>query len=688
MIGQSIIRRTEKEDTFKAYSTAMLIMSLVYPAVHYTLKVVSPHLTLPFLGVWLFPALFIGGFFVINRIEKLKKFVFHTLYALFYLQMIYICYLLYLNNAPREITFSYWVYVLFIANSINNKKAIVYFLIFNLLITSITLGIIGDNSEMPAYLGIIWYTLILAFIYLAINNKIGIQIKLKESEDKLVQQQEEMDDLMNSLSGMIYYKDTNNRIIGLNQAKADFLGKPKEFFINASMYELITKGRAHTYHEEDLQIIRTGKPINNVVEEVMTPLGEKRWIRSDKKPYRDKKGNIKGVVIFSIDITEQINEERKLKQNEELFRRIFDEAPFGVLIMDLGKKILHANNTATQQLGYTLDEVTMFSLNDITDDVDKNKVRELYAELSPEVTFLKEEVSLINSDHKSVNINLSATQIKDENDIPIFCLGMLENVTEKRKAEEKLEEYSKSLEESNKDLEQFAYIISHDLKEPLRMMTSYTQLLKRRYSKSFDATGDEFMEYIVNGAKRMNDLINDLLAYSRVGRDKRAKQFVKTDGIIAIVESNLKMITQESKATLIIKDVMPKLYCNKPQMTALFQNLINNAIKYHRSDVPPIVEIGVAKKNKYWEFYVKDNGIGIPKENLESIFLIFQRLHHNDEYSGTGVGLAIAKRIVQTHGGDIYVRSKEGEGSTFYFSIPVVTEEEVYIMETSTLGMA
>jgi PAS domain S-box-containing protein len=458
---------------------------------------------------------------------------------------------------------------------------------------------------------------------------------------------------------------------------ADFMGKPQEFFTNVSIYDIVPKGLAHSYHEEDLSIIRTGKALNNIIEEVTTPLGERKWIRSDKKPYYDKNGNIKGVVIFSLDVTDRILAERKLRQNEELFRRIFDEAPYGVFIMDLSNKILHANASFCEQLGYGNGEINKMALEDISVQTEIEKVKNLYTILSPEITSITEEVQLAKKDGSILSTNLFATHIKNEDDIPMYYLGMVENISERREAEAKMMEYSNSLEESNKDLEQFAYIISHDLREPLRMMTSYTQLLKRRYAKSFDEAGNEFMDYIVDGAKRMDNLIKDLLSYSRVGRDKRGRTLIEIGEIINVVENNLRMSIQENKAQVIVKGVMPRVYGNKAQITTLIQNLINNAIKYRRQEVAPIVEIGVKRKDDIWEFYVKDNGIGIPVDHLETIFLIFQRLHSRDEYSGTGIGLAITKRIIQSHDGEIWVRSVEGEGSTFYFTIPIVNEEQL-----------
>lgn len=664
-------------NTLRIYRLSLIAMAIVYPVVHLSNAYTQEELVLPSFALWFFPILFLGLYFLINISNFVKKNIEHLVFGTFLLQTCYFAWLLYLNGLPYDLSFTYYIYILITVNVLSSKSRLIAFLGLNLLAFVAAIIAVGDKPDMPFQLALFWGTLIFFFIYVIIDAKLNRQIKLFENERKLNEYQEEIDDLLNSLTAMIVYKDANNRIIRLNKAMSDFMGKPQEFFRNASVYDLVPKGLAHSYHEEDLSIIRTGKPINNLVEEVTTPLGERKWIRSDKKPYYDKNGNIKGVVIFSVDVTERILAERKLKQSEELFRRIFDEAPYGVFIMDLSNKILHANASFCEQLGYNDNEINKMSLEDVSAKTDIDNVKKLYASLSPEVSSNTHEVQLVKKDTSILSTNLFATHIKNEDDIPMYYLGMVENISERREAEAKMMEYSNSLEESNKDLEQFAYIISHDLREPLRMMTSYTQLLKRRYAKNFDEAGNEFMEYIVDGAKRMDNLIKDLLSYSRVGRDKRTRAYIDMGEIITVVENNLRMSIQENKAQVTVKDVMPKIYANKAQITTLVQNLVSNAIKYRRPDVAPIVELGVKRKDNIWEFYVKDNGIGIPVEHLETIFLIFQRLHSRDEYSGTGIGLAITKRIVQTHDGDIWVRSVEGEGSTFYFTLPIVSEEQV-----------
>jgi PAS domain S-box-containing protein len=241
-------------------------------------------------------------------------------------------------------------------------------------------------------------------------------------------------------------------------------------------------------------------------------------------------------------------------------------------------------------------------------------------------------------------------------------------IAERRRAESILAQQSAELARSNSELEQFAYIASHDLQEPLRMVGSYVQLLERNYKNLFDAKGEEYIAYAVDGAKRMQMLINDLLAYSRVGT--QGNEFALTDcaGVVGLTIKNLQKAIQESGAS-IMYDPLPTVVADKMQLLQLFQNLLANAIKF-RAEQPPKIHITAKHADSFWQFAVKDNGIGIEPRHFERIFLIFQRLHSRRQYPGTGMGLAICKKIVDRHGGTIWPVSEPGVGTTFFFTLP------------------
>jgi PAS domain S-box-containing protein len=242
------------------------------------------------------------------------------------------------------------------------------------------------------------------------------------------------------------------------------------------------------------------------------------------------------------------------------------------------------------------------------------------------------------------------------------------DITERKAAEAELRRAHDELARSNSELEQFAYVASHDLQEPLRMVSSYAQLLGRRYGDRLDGDAREFMAYIVDGAARMKQLIEDLLAYSRVGTRARDFKPVAVDTALRRALFNLKSAVEEAGASVSYEN-LPTLPADELQLTQLFQNLIGNALKFRSASVPRI-HVSAAPKGGDWEFSVADNGIGIDPQYFERIFMVFQRLHGKAEYPGTGIGLAICKKVVERHGGRIWVSSKPGEGTTFHFTLP------------------
>jgi light-regulated signal transduction histidine kinase (bacteriophytochrome) len=235
------------------------------------------------------------------------------------------------------------------------------------------------------------------------------------------------------------------------------------------------------------------------------------------------------------------------------------------------------------------------------------------------------------------------------------------------KREIEFNEIMEDLRRSNEDLQQFAYVASHDLQEPLRAIVSFSQLLEDKYRDKIDKDGKEFIHFITDGAKKMNILIKDLLSYSRITTHANPSKIINLEKILKDALYNLQEAIKESRA-VITYDKMPILKVDKTQFIQLFQNLLSNAIKFRREE-PPRIHIGIRKINDEWLFSVKDNGIGIESKYFDKLFNIFYRLHTKEEYSGTGIGLPICKKIIQRYGGKIWVESELGKGSTFYFTI-------------------
>ena len=263
----------------------------------------------------------------------------------------------------------------------------------------------------------------------------------------------------------------------------------------------------------------------------------------------------------------------------------------------------------------------------------------------------------------------NATPLYDENKNPRGSVSAFIDVTKHKIAEMKMKELVTELSRSNKELEQFAYITSHDLKEPLRMVTLFTQLLHKRYKSKLDQDANEFIEYIVDGTNRMQHLLDDLLEYSRITTEVKKYELVNLNEIVHECIENLKLSINESTA-IIDHDQLPEVVAIRTHMIQLFQNLISNAIKFQSKKTPKIM-ISVKKDEDRYVFAVKDNGIGINVKYQERIFKVFHRLHTREEYDGTGIGLSITKKIVHYHNGKIWVKSEFGQGSTFYFTLPI-----------------
>ncbi len=264
---------------------------------------------------------------------------------------------------------------------------------------------------------------------------------------------------------------------------------------------------------------------------------------------------------------------------------------------------------------------------------------------------------------------------EDDNDLPVEIIGCLIDISERKLTEEQLVRKAEELERSNAELEHFAYIASHDLQEPLRAISSYLQLIERKsYFEAFDEKGKDYFTRVIKGAKRMQDMINDLLEYSRVVSNRDMFTPCDCNEIVHESLNNLRIAIKENGATINC-GTLPVIRGNQGQMLRVFQNIIGNSLKFHKENEAPVIDVKAARESDKWVFSFKDNGIGIREESKDRIFDIFQRLNARDKYPGTGIGLAVCKKAIANHGGEIWVESEFGNGSIFYFSIPDVKEK-------------
>jgi light-regulated signal transduction histidine kinase (bacteriophytochrome) len=273
-----------------------------------------------------------------------------------------------------------------------------------------------------------------------------------------------------------------------------------------------------------------------------------------------------------------------------------------------------------------------------------------------------------------VTYRVQVVPLHDEDGRLVGGLSVARDVTEWRLQEIEMASRTIELERSNAELAQFAYVASHDLSEPLRMISSYLQLLRRRYRGRLDEDADAFIDYAVDGAARMRTLIEDLLAYSRAGRSERAPEPVNTARVVAEVAGTLRALAN-GLPPVIDWDGLPVVEGDPAQLVQLFQNLIGNAVKFVAPGVQPHVAVHAERDGERWRFTVEDNGIGIEPRHAERVFGMFQRLHTRDEFEGTGIGLAIARKVVERHGGAISAAARDGGGSCFAFTLPVREED-------------
>ena len=295
-------------------------------------------------------------------------------------------------------------------------------------------------------------------------------------------------------------------------------------------------------------------------------------------------------------------------------------------------------------------------------------LKELLEKILPRSSIIKDfEINhnFLDIGEKTLLLNARRMDVKDRE--PMILISIYD-ITERKIAEEKIKTNSEELAKSNADLKQFAYAASHDLREPLRMITTFLQLLELRYKDQLDKDANEFISFAVDGAKRLDAMILDLLEYSRVAQYEIKITDVNLEEIINRSIANISVLIEENEAQ-ITYDSLPTIQSDKNLMIRLFQNLIENSIKYNKK-IYPKIHISAKKEPNQYIINIEDNGIGIDPQHLEQIFTIFKRLHTHEEYEGTGIGLALAQRIVHQHGGEIWAESEPGKGSTFHFTIP------------------
>ncbi len=509
----------------------------------------------------------------------------------------------------------------------------------------------------------------------------------KEAEVQLRNAHERLQTMLASINNGVVTTDTEGHIelmnpmaeklIGWSQEQT--MGKPFESVVNmTSEYEgeLVTNPVR--------KVLSNSKSIDASIPGVLTGKeGRSVPIGYNAAPIKDQYGSIVGAVIVFRDISERQKAEQERNQltfllaaQQKRLENILANVPGivweSVLVPDSDmQRMEFVNSYAEKMLGYPREDwLTIPNFGQtITypEDLESSQreARAIYEQgnLSAAIQF-----RLIAKDMRVVPIEAHYTILTDETGKTIGTCGLMMDISQRKADEDALKQSALDLRRSNEQLEQFAYVASHDLQEPLRMITSYLQLLERRYKNQLDQDASEFIAYAVDGATRMKALINDLLAYSRVKTGEQNFAQFESGKALEQAITNLQVQIKETAAE-VTYEALPSLVGNEAQFVQLFQNLISNSIKFHGENAPKI-RISAEQRDNTWQFSIRDNGIGIEPQYVDRIFIIFQRLHTKERYPGTGIGLAICKKVVEHHGGRIWAESTPGAGTTFWFTIP------------------
>jgi PAS domain S-box-containing protein len=488
--------------------------------------------------------------------------------------------------------------------------------------------------------------------------------KEKAYERDLEQARRELETVIDHIPGLVFYRDTQGRLLRVNRTVELAYGLSRNELVGRSLETLHEPEMAKRYSEDDRRVIESGEALLNIEEAWETAQG-RRWLLTSRVAVKDVRGVVQGVLGISIDVTERKATESKLAEISSRFRAIFNNSPDPYLLvgMEVGE-ILDCNLATEQLLG--LDKLTIWgrTIDSLSPQYQPDGRLSTVAMgehmvISRFQGFDRFEWLLSSGGDHGVWVDVNASVV--ELDARPVLLIVWRDITAHKALEE-------SLQRSNQELEQFAYVASHDLQEPLRMVASYTELLAERYQGKLDERADKFIGYAVDGAKRMQDLIRDLLMFSRVGSGADAREPVPADQALQEALTNLQFAIRESRGT-VTHGVLPTVKAAKTQLVLLFQNLVGNALKF-RGDKAPEIHVSAEERAGEWIFCVKDNGIGLDPRYAEKIFKVFQRLHERGKYPGSGIGLAICKKIATQHGGRIWVESQPGQGASFLFSWP------------------
>lgn len=495
----------------------------------------------------------------------------------------------------------------------------------------------------------------------ALENEIEQRKKTEDALNEYVEKVRLFSAVVESSEDAILSKTLDGIITSWNPAAERLYGYTRDEAIGKSVDTVIPPEK-NDEHIRLMARIAAGERIPPVDTGRLHKDGHTIDVALTLSPIKSDAGHIIGASSIARDIS------RRLRA-EERFRLVVEASPNGIVMVDKGGVIQLVNRETEQMFDYGRDEL----LGQPIEMLIPHRYREHHPGMRE--SFIADPMGRamgkgrdlygLRKDHTEFPIEVGLNSVKTGGELMV--LGVIVDITERKRAETEIQRYTNELKRSNQELETFAYAASHDLQEPLRMVASYVELLAKRYEGKLDEKADKYIYYAVDGATRMKQLINDMLVYSRVSTQGKALEPTDASAVLAQVLHGLEHLTRDTGAAITWGE-LPMVMADPIQLGQLLQNLISNAIKFNGTDRPE-VHIEAVASNEHWEFTVRDHGIGIDPKFAERVFQMFQRLNTRENYSGNGIGLALAKKIVERHGGHIWFTPAEGQGTIFHFTI-------------------
>ncbi|MFW5799618.1 MAG: PAS domain-containing sensor histidine kinase, partial [Spirochaetota bacterium] len=500
--------------------------------------------------------------------------------------------------------------------------------------------------------------------------------EIKRVEKDLRKSERRYKAIVQDQTELIFRINPDGIITFVNKAFLNHIKANKNHIIGTNINTSIIFKDALETVKEKLSILSPDKKLTTIEHSRSIDKNIIIWYNWTVRAIFDDNSNLLEYQFVGKENTEKKLLEEATLKNEKRLEKFLDTIPLGTIVMDAFNNPLFINHKIYEFLNtINYDKPKNDALNKFFNlfmplerYIDSIKQKSEKEGLKNKITHIESKELII--DDKSIPLEIWINPIFDDKENLEYIIIVFADISKKKQDEKKLKELNKKLINSNKELSQFAYIASHDLKEPLRVISGFAEILSETYANSLDEEALLYLHNIEDGVSRMDNLINDLLEYSRVQSKERKFKLSDFKHIINNVMNTLSLNLKERNAKINYDNNLPKLKVDPIQIESVFLNLINNAVKFVDNDKKPEIKISAKEEKEHWLFSVADNGIGIEKQYAEKIFIAFKRLHTRDEYEGTGIGLAICKKIIEKHKGNIWVESTPGKGSIFYFSIP------------------